>query len=71
MAEKKSSMVKNAGKFFRECKSEIKKIVWPTPKAVFRNMGVVLAVIVVIGLFIFGLDTLLIKLLGTMMSVAK
>ena len=26
---------KKAGKFFRDCKGEIKKIVWPTPKNVF------------------------------------
>ena len=29
---KLSASVKNAGKFFRDVKSEIKKIVWPTPK---------------------------------------
>lgn len=33
---------KKAGKFFRDCKGEIKKIVWPTPKNVFKNVGVVL-----------------------------
>ena len=46
-------------KFFRDCKAEVKKIVWPTPKSVFKNTGVVLVTIIVIGLFIFGLDTLL------------
>ena len=37
---------KKAGKFFRDCKGEIKKIVWPTPKNVFKNVGVVLATII-------------------------
>ena len=50
MAEKKPKVWHRAGKFFRDCKSEIKKIVWPTPRSVFKNMGVVLAVIVIIGL---------------------
>ncbi len=62
---------KNISKFFRDCKSEVKKIVWPTPQAVFRNTGVVLVTIIVIGLFIFGLDTLLMNLLGLIMNIAK
>ncbi|MDE7389600.1 MAG: preprotein translocase subunit SecE [Lachnospiraceae bacterium] len=56
-SEKKPSIFSKIGKYFRECKSEIKKIVWPTPKATFKNMGVVLVVLIVVGLFIFGLDT--------------
>lgn len=51
-------------------KNEIKKIVWPTPKAVFKNMGVVLSVIIIIGLFIFALDTGLINLFRLFMGVA-
>ena len=62
---------KNVSKFFRDVRSEIRKIVWPTPQAVFKNTGVVLVTIIVIGLFIFGLDTLFIKLLGLIMNIAK
>ncbi len=58
-------------KFFRETKSEIKKMVWPEPKTVFRNTGVVLVTILVVGLFVFGLDALLVNLLGLIMNVAK
>lgn len=60
----------NSAKFLKDCKAEIKKIVWPTPKAVFKNMGVVLVTIAVIGLFIFGLDTVFMNLLGLIMNVA-
>ena len=78
MAENKPEKKTNAlvesgrkgGKFFRDCKAEIKKIVWPAPKTVFRNTGVVLATIVIIGLFIFGLDTALMKLLGLIMNIS-
>ena len=63
-------MGKSISKFFRETKSEAKKMVWPTPQSVFRNTGVVLATIIVIGLFVFGLDTLLVNLLGLIMNVA-
>ncbi|MVB11290.1 Protein translocase subunit SecE [Caprobacter fermentans] len=62
---------KSISKFFRETKSEAKKMVWPTPRSVFKNTGVVLATIIVIGLFVFGLDTLLVNLLGLIMNVAK
>ena len=61
---------KSISKFFRETKSEAKKMVWPTPRSVFKNTGVVLATIIVIGLFVFGLDTLLVNLLGLIMNVA-
>jgi len=62
---------RNISKFFRDTKAEIKKIVWPTPNTVFKNTGVVLVTIIVIGLFIFGLDTLLLNLLGLVMNIAK
>lgn len=45
-------------KYFRDLKSEIKKVVWPTRSKVINNTGVVLAVIVVMGVFLFGVDSL-------------
>lgn len=73
-AEKKTNKKPNffvrAGKYLRDCKNEIKKIVWPTPKTVFRNMGVVLVMIVVIGLFIFGLDYGLTALFSKFMHIS-
>ena len=58
-------------KFFRDCKGELKKIVWPTPKSVFKSTGVVLVTIVILGLFVFLLDTGFMNLLGLVMDVAK
>ena len=58
-------------KFCKDLKGEIKKIVWPTPKNVFKNVGVVLATIILLGLFIFLLDTVFMNLLGLVMQVAK
>lgn len=73
-AEKKENVFKRAvatsGKFFREVKGEIKKIVWPEPKSVFKNTGVVLATILIIGAFIFGLDTVFTTLLRLVMKIA-
>ncbi|MCI1982810.1 MAG: preprotein translocase subunit SecE [Oscillospiraceae bacterium] len=77
MAEKsakKENFFARAGRgisnFFQDIKGEIKKMVWPTPKTVFKSTGVVLVTIIVIGLFVFGLDTLLVNLLGLIMNVA-
>ena len=38
---------------------------------VFKNVGVVLATIILLGLFIFLLDTVFMNLLGLVMQVAK
>ena len=62
---------KNTGRFLRDVKNEIKKIVWPAPKTVFKNTGVVLVTILIVGLFIFGLDTVFMNLLGLIMNIAK
>ena len=65
-----AAFFKRAAKFFRDCKGEVKKIVWPTPKATFKNTGVVLVTIVVVTLFVFLLDTVFMNLLGLVMDVA-
>jgi preprotein translocase subunit SecE len=56
--------------FFKDLKSEIKKVVWPKPNVVFKNTWVVLLMIFVVGLFVFGLDTAFMSLLGLIMEVS-
>lgn len=65
------SFTKKVGKFFRDCKGELKKIVWPTPKSALKSTGVVLVTIIILGLFVFALDTGFMNLLGLVMDVAK
>ena len=71
--EKKPNIFKRMGKgiakFFRDIKSEIKKIVWPTPKTTFKNMGIVLLAMLIVGVVVFGLDAGLGWLLGFVMHV--
>ncbi len=43
-------------KYFRELKSELKKVVWPTPKQVAKNTMIVLASILIVGVFIWAFD---------------
>lgn len=68
-AEKKPSVFARIAKYFRECRSEIKKIVWPTPKATFKNVGIVLSVLLVVGLFVWLLDTGFIALFKLIMDI--
>ncbi len=43
-------------RYFRELKSELKKVVWPTPKQVVKNTLIVLACVLVVGIFVWLFD---------------
>ncbi|MBQ8171436.1 MAG: preprotein translocase subunit SecE [Oscillospiraceae bacterium] len=45
-------------KYFKDARSEFKKVVWPTPKQTTNNTVVVLVVCILAALFIFGIDAL-------------
>lgn len=70
-AEKKPNIIQKIGKFFTDCKSELKKIVWPTMGTAFKNTGIVLSSIIVSAIFIGALDFGLTKLLSTIMNIAS
>lgn len=48
----------NIAKYFRDTKSEMKKVVWPTKKQIINNTVVVLVVVVIAAIVIFLLDSL-------------
>ena len=48
---------KGIGKRFKDIKSEMKKIVWPTKSQVVNNTLIVIAVSLIAAVLIFGLDT--------------
>ena len=54
--DKKSKKDNAFFKNLRDLKGEFKKIVWPSKKQVINNTIVVLAAIVVAGVFIWGVD---------------
>ena len=47
---------KDRGLWFREMKSELKKVVWPNKKTVLKNTGTVLLCSLVIGVCIWVFD---------------
>ena len=54
--EGKLSFGKRVGKWMREMRSELKKVVWPTPQKVAKNTGTVILCTAVIGAFIWIFD---------------
>ena len=48
-SNKKPNIFSRMGKFFKDCKSEFSKLVWPTKKQLVKNSSVVLVSMVVVG----------------------
>lgn len=57
--EKKDGLGKKISKFFREYKSELKKISWPTFPEVIKNSLVTVVVVLIVGAFIWIVDSVL------------
>ena len=48
-SNKKPNIFSRMGKFFKDCRSEFKKLVWPTKKQLVKNSSVVLVSMIVFG----------------------
>ena len=46
----------SVARYFRELRSELKKVVWPTPQQVLKNALIVAACVIVVGVFIWLFD---------------
>lgn len=49
---------KRVVKWFRDMKSELKKVVWPGPKQIANNTGIVLVFMVAAAIVLWGFDSL-------------
>ena len=56
-------------RYFRELRSELKKVVWPTPQQVLKNTLVVGACVLVIGVFIWLFDFTAQYLISTLLGL--
>lgn len=54
---KKPNIFKRIGKFFRECRSEMKKVTWLSGKETMKSSLIVVAVTVVLCFVIAAIDT--------------
>ena len=54
--DKKLGFFQRIGKWFREMRSELKKVIWPTPKQLATNTCVALVVMAVAAVVLWGFD---------------
>ena len=65
----KPGFFKRVGKWFREMKSELKKVIWPTGKTLMQNTLISVGVMLVSAVVLWGFDELaqmLVRLLFTL-----
>lgn len=56
--DKKPGFFARVKRWFREMKSELKKVSWPSAKATMKNVGIVIVCVVIVGLVIGVFDVL-------------
>ena len=60
---------KSRGAWFREMKSELKKVTWPNQKTVVKNTGTVLLCSLLIGAYIWIFDCVAYSLIQAILSL--
>lgn len=59
---------KSIVKYFKDARSEFKKVVWPSRKQVINNTIVVIVAMVVSGIAIWGVDSVFMLLIKLMLG---
>ena len=58
-------------KYFRELKSELKKVVWSTPQQVLKNALIVVGCVLVVGVFIWTFDLVAEVVINALLSLGN
>ena len=66
----KPGFFKRIGKWFREMKSELKKVVWPTGEQLFNNTLVSVVVMLASSIVLWGFDKLAAMLVKALITLA-
>ncbi|MBE0681320.1 MAG: preprotein translocase subunit SecE [Anaerolineales bacterium] len=72
MAEKAKKVKKSENaiqRYFRETTGELRKVSWPTWPEARRLTWLVLVVMVVVGIFLAGMDFVAVELLGLVLGI--
>ena len=56
-------------RYFRELRSELKKVVWSTPKQVLKNTLIVIACVLIVGIFVWVFDLVAQTLITALIKV--
>lgn len=65
----KPSFRARLAKWFREMRSELKKVVWPTPKQIVNNTVIALVMMFVSAVVIWGFDSLASSAVQALISI--
>ena len=68
--DSKPGFFKRIGKWFREMKSELKKVIWPTRKTLVKNTLIAVGVMVAAAIVIWGFDELAKMLVKALFTLA-
>ena len=60
---------KRVSRWFREMKSELKKVVWPTRKQTLNNVIVAVVIMVITGVVIWAFDQLAYLIVQSLISI--
>ena len=60
---------KDRGLWFREMKSELKKVVWPSGKETMKNTGTVLLCSLIVGAFIWIFEAVAVLAVNTLIGL--
>ena len=67
--DKKPGFGQRIGKFFRELKSELKKVAWPTKADTIKRTGTVIACAIVVGIIVWIFDSLAGAIIDALLSL--
>jgi len=72
LAEKEKKVKNNENaiqRYFRETSGELRKVNWPTWPEARRLTGLVLLVMLVVGIFLAGVDYLSVQVINAMLGI--
>ena len=67
---KKPNIFQRIGKWFREMRSELKKVIWPTGQQLVKNTLISLGMIFISAILIWGFDEIAQLLVKAILSLA-
>ena len=70
-ADKKPGVFARIGKWFKDMKGELKKVQWPTRKQTVNNTLIVIACVVIVGIFIAIFDFIATNAIDLLISVFR
>jgi len=62
-------VIANVSGFLRNVKSELEKVTWPTKKDTYASTYVVIAFVVLVAIFLWGVDSVLSVLIKKLLSI--